>query len=98
MIPTPAMDRVAKAGLQYICMFSTALCSPTRPSITTPRRAATACASAVIPSTCPCCRPPPRSWPFTPPRPGPSGCTTANWMAKRTGRQFWEGPEPSRWP
>jgi len=30
VIPTPAMERVAKAGLRYNRMFSTALCSPTR--------------------------------------------------------------------
>ncbi|HMF14957.1 MAG TPA: sulfatase-like hydrolase/transferase, partial [Gemmataceae bacterium] len=30
VIPTPALDRVAKAGLRYTCMHSTALCSPTR--------------------------------------------------------------------
>src|SRR5438309_9495339 len=30
VIPTPAMDRVAKAGLRYTQFHSTALCSPTR--------------------------------------------------------------------
>src|SRR5471032_755616 len=30
VIPTPALDRVAKAGLRYIEFNSTALCSPTR--------------------------------------------------------------------
>ena len=30
VIPTPALDRVAKAGLRYINFHTTALCSPTR--------------------------------------------------------------------
>jgi len=30
VIPTPAMDRLAKAGLRYTQFHSTALCSPTR--------------------------------------------------------------------
>jgi arylsulfatase A-like enzyme len=30
VIPTPTMDRIAKAGLRYNRMFSTSLCSPTR--------------------------------------------------------------------
>src|SRR4029077_3343172 len=30
VIPTPAMDRIAKAGLRYTQFHSTALCSPTR--------------------------------------------------------------------
>lgn len=30
VVPTPAMDRVAKAGLRYTQFHSTALCSPTR--------------------------------------------------------------------
>src|SRR4249920_3557092 len=30
VIPTPALDRVAKAGLRYTQFHSTALCSPTR--------------------------------------------------------------------
>src|SRR5262245_61623668 len=30
VIPTPAMDRIAKAGLKYTQFHSTALCSPTR--------------------------------------------------------------------
>ena len=30
VIPTPALDRIAKAGLRYTQMNSTALCSPTR--------------------------------------------------------------------
>src|SRR5215472_13659419 len=29
VIPTPALDRIAKAGLRYTQMNSTALCSPT---------------------------------------------------------------------
>ncbi len=37
VIPTPAMDRVAKAGLRYNRMFSTALCSPTRAALITGR-------------------------------------------------------------
>src|SRR5262249_15090671 len=35
VIPTPALDRVAKAGLRYTCMHSTALCSPTRAALIT---------------------------------------------------------------
>ena len=30
VIPTPAMDRIAQAGLRYTQFHSTALCSPTR--------------------------------------------------------------------
>jgi arylsulfatase len=37
VIPTPAMDRVANAGLRYNRMFSTALCSPTRAALITGR-------------------------------------------------------------
>ena len=37
VIPTPEMDRVAKAGLRYNRMFSTALCSPTRAALITGR-------------------------------------------------------------
>jgi hypothetical protein len=37
VIPTPAMDRVAKAGLRYNRMFSTAMCSPTRAALITGR-------------------------------------------------------------
>src|SRR5262249_434596 len=37
VIPTPALDRVAKAGLRYTCMHSTALCSPTRAALITRR-------------------------------------------------------------
>ncbi|WP_233132819.1 arylsulfatase [Synechococcus sp. MW101C3] len=37
VIPTPAMDRIAKAGLRYNRMFSTALCSPTRAALITGR-------------------------------------------------------------
>ena len=33
VIPTPALDRVAKAGLRYIQFHSTALCSPTRAAL-----------------------------------------------------------------
>src|SRR4029078_13350311 len=29
VVPTPAMDRIAKAGLRYTQFHSTALCSPT---------------------------------------------------------------------
>src|SRR6266516_6323895 len=35
VIPTPAMDRVAKAGLRYTQFHSTALCSPTRAALIT---------------------------------------------------------------
>src|SRR6266480_1320418 len=37
VIPTPAMDRVAKAGLRYTQFHSTALCSPTRAALITGR-------------------------------------------------------------
>ena len=37
VIPTPAMDRIAREGLRYNRMFSTALCSPTRAALLTGR-------------------------------------------------------------
>jgi arylsulfatase len=37
VIPTPAMDRVANAGLRYTQFHSTALCSPTRAALITGR-------------------------------------------------------------
>jgi arylsulfatase A-like enzyme len=37
VIPTPALDRVAKAGLRYTQFNSTALCSPTRAALLTGR-------------------------------------------------------------
>jgi hypothetical protein len=37
VIPTPALDRVAKAGLRYNKVCSTALCSPTRAALITGR-------------------------------------------------------------
>ncbi|MBP2648323.1 MAG: arylsulfatase [Gemmatimonadetes bacterium] len=37
VIPTPTMDAVAKQGLRYSRMFSTALCSPTRAALITGR-------------------------------------------------------------
>ena len=37
VIPTPAMDRIAKNGLRYTNFHSTALCSPTRAAIITGR-------------------------------------------------------------
>jgi arylsulfatase len=37
VIPTPALDRIAKAGLRYTCFHSTALCSPTRAALITGR-------------------------------------------------------------
>jgi arylsulfatase A-like enzyme len=37
IIPTPAMDRIAKAGLRYTQFHSTALCSPTRAALITGR-------------------------------------------------------------
>ncbi len=37
VIPTPTMDRIAKAGLRYNRVFSTALCSPTRAALITGR-------------------------------------------------------------
>src|SRR5277367_5340983 len=37
VIPTPAMDRVAEAGLRYTQFHSTALCSPTRAALITGR-------------------------------------------------------------
>ncbi|MGL5018145.1 MAG: arylsulfatase, partial [Luteolibacter sp.] len=37
VIPTPAMDRIAKSGLRYNNIHSTALCSPTRAALITGR-------------------------------------------------------------
>jgi arylsulfatase len=37
VIPTPALDRIAKSGLRYTQFHSTALCSPTRAAIITGR-------------------------------------------------------------
>jgi arylsulfatase len=37
VIPTPSMDRLAKEGLRYNRVFSTALCSPTRAALITGR-------------------------------------------------------------
>ena len=37
VIPTPAMDRIAKNGLRYNNIHSTALCSPTRAALITGR-------------------------------------------------------------
>jgi arylsulfatase len=37
VIPTPTMDRIAREGLRYNRMFSTALCSPTRAALITGR-------------------------------------------------------------
>ena len=37
VIPTPAMDSIANAGLRYNRVFSTALCSPTRAALITGR-------------------------------------------------------------
>ena len=37
VIPTPALDRVARAGLRYTAFHSTALCSPTRAALITGR-------------------------------------------------------------
>jgi len=37
VIPTPALDRLGKAGLRYTCFHSTALCSPTRAALITGR-------------------------------------------------------------
>ncbi|MDM0011670.1 arylsulfatase [Variovorax sp. J22P168] len=37
VVPTPALDRVAKAGLRYTQFNSTALCSPTRAALLTGR-------------------------------------------------------------
>jgi len=37
VIPTPALDRVAKSGLRYINFHSTSLCSPTRAALITGR-------------------------------------------------------------
>ena len=33
VIPTPSLDRIAKAGLRYTQFHSTALCSPTRAAL-----------------------------------------------------------------
>ncbi len=37
VVPTPALDRIAKAGLRYTQMHSTSLCSPTRAALITGR-------------------------------------------------------------
>jgi len=37
VIPTPTMERIAKAGLRYIRFYTTALCSPTRAALLTGR-------------------------------------------------------------
>lgn len=37
VIPTPPLDRVAKAGLRYTAFHTTALCSPTRAALLTGR-------------------------------------------------------------
>ena len=37
VVPTPAMDRIAKTGLRYTQFHSTALCSPTRAALITGR-------------------------------------------------------------
>lgn len=37
VIPTPSLDRIAKAGLRYIQFHSTSLCSPTRAALITGR-------------------------------------------------------------
>jgi arylsulfatase len=37
VMPTPAMDRIAKMGLRYTQFHSTALCSPTRAALITGR-------------------------------------------------------------
>ena len=37
VIPTPALDRIAKAGLRYTAFNSTSLCSPTRAALITGR-------------------------------------------------------------
>ena len=37
VVPTPAMDRIAKSGLRYTQFCSTALCSPTRAALITGR-------------------------------------------------------------
>src|SRR5213593_295120 len=37
VIPTPSVDRIAKAGLRYTQFHSTALCSPTRAALITGR-------------------------------------------------------------
>jgi hypothetical protein len=37
VIPTPSMDRIAKNGLRYTQIYSTALCSPTRAALITGR-------------------------------------------------------------
>ena len=37
VIPTPSMDRIAKSGLRYTQVYSTALCSPTRAALITGR-------------------------------------------------------------
>ena len=46
VIPTPALDRIAKAGLRYTQFHSTSLCSPTRAALITGRKTITLRASA----------------------------------------------------
>ena len=38
VIPNPALDRIASAGLRYTQFHSTALCSPTRAALITGRK------------------------------------------------------------
>ena len=51
VIPTPALDRVAKDGLRYTNFHSTALCSPTRAALITGRNHHSAGSSRKMPRT-----------------------------------------------
>src|SRR5438445_10671947 len=54
VIPTPALERVAKAGLRYTQFHSTALCSPTRAALITGRNHQSLC-KGVIGGLCTAC-------------------------------------------
>ena len=48
VIPTPAMDRIANAGLRYTAFHTTALCSPTRAALLTGRNHHSASTGVVV--------------------------------------------------
>jgi hypothetical protein len=48
VIPTPAMDRIADAGLRYTAFHTTALCSPTRAALLTGRNHHSAATGVVV--------------------------------------------------
>src|SRR2546427_6899012 len=47
VIPTPAMDRIAEAGLRYTHFHSTSLCSPSRAALITGRNPHSAGSGAI---------------------------------------------------